>query len=136
RQASKVVVNCFGSRLQPQDFKEKGKQLSESGPMHFSTVDLEQSALGRAFVEAGRLLGLRFRLTQSTVFRGQRWGTLEGYLRPVLGKRKNLHVLLVTHATKGKASFTRSSKIDSGICLRGAEIHTMFVDPRYIGTQT
>jgi hypothetical protein len=72
--------------------------------MHISQVDAGNSVLGKAFIEAGKELamtfkGLHFSTAQSTVFKGQRWSSLDGYLRPVLG-RHNLHVLLKTQVTK------------------------------------
>ncbi|XP_063232717.1 neither inactivation nor afterpotential protein G isoform X2 [Bacillus rossius redtenbacheri] len=71
----------------------------EGGTMHVTTVDVRLSPLARAFAEAGRLLGLPFGPAQSTVRRGQRWGSLDAYLRPAL-HRPNLHVLLGTLVAK------------------------------------
>jgi hypothetical protein len=72
--------------------------------MHISHVDVGNSVLGKAFIDAGNELGMTFKglnfsTVQSTVFKGQRWSSLDGYLRPKLGQH-NLHVLLNTQVTK------------------------------------
>jgi choline dehydrogenase-like flavoprotein len=72
--------------------------------MHISHVDVGNSVLGRVFVEAGHELAVTFKnlsfsTANSTVFKGRRWSSLDGYLRPALG-RHNLHVLLKTQVTR------------------------------------
>ncbi|KAJ9586647.1 hypothetical protein L9F63_019749 [Diploptera punctata] len=71
--------------------------------MHVSEVD-DDSELGKAFLKAGEELSsifeaVKFSTVKSTIFKGQRWSSLDGYLRPALG-RPNLHVLLNTQVNK------------------------------------
>jgi hypothetical protein len=79
-------------------------QVNVEPRMHISHVDVDISVLGKAFIDAGNELamtfkGLSFSTVQSTVYKGQRWSSLDGYLRPTLGHH-NLHVLLNTQVTK------------------------------------
>lgn len=72
--------------------------------MHISHVDVGNSVLGKVFIEAGHELAVTFKnlsfsTAHSTVFKGRRWSSLDGYLRPALG-RHNLHVLLKTQVTR------------------------------------
>jgi choline dehydrogenase-like flavoprotein len=72
--------------------------------MHISHEDIGNSVLGKVFIEAGRELAVTFKnlsfsTAKSTVFKGRRWSSLDGYLRPALG-RPNLHVLLNTQVTR------------------------------------
>ena len=67
-------------------------------------MDIKDSLLGEAFMNAGEEVsssfkGLKFSTAQSTIFKGQRWSSLDGYLRPALG-RPNLHVLLNAKVNK------------------------------------
>ena len=77
--------------------------------MHVIEVDTNESALGNAFVKASEELSslfqsVKFLTAQSTIFKGQRWSSLDGYLRPVLG-RPNLHVLLNAEVKKVSLNF-------------------------------
>ncbi|XP_042227977.1 neither inactivation nor afterpotential protein G-like [Homarus americanus] len=73
-------------------------------------VHTAASTLTDTFLAAGKELGLPVgnlnddidygvMAAETTVFKGRRWSTATGYLRPALG-RPNLHVLLHTHVTK------------------------------------
>ncbi|MPC96534.1 Glucose dehydrogenase [FAD, quinone] [Portunus trituberculatus] len=68
------------------------------------------STLTSTFLEAGKELGLPVgnlnddidygvMAARTTVFKGRRWSSFTGYLKPALG-RPNLHVMLHTQVTK------------------------------------
>ncbi|XP_064108127.1 neither inactivation nor afterpotential protein G-like isoform X1 [Macrobrachium nipponense] len=76
-------------------------------PLRVTTAN---STLSYVFLEAGKELGLPvgnlnddidygLMAAQTNVYRGNRWSSVKGYLRPALG-RPNLHVLVNAHATK------------------------------------
>ncbi|CAL4107045.1 unnamed protein product, partial [Meganyctiphanes norvegica] len=76
-------------------------------PIRTVTAD---SQITQAFLQAGKELGLPVgnlnedidygvMAAETTVFKGRRWSTAKGYLRPALG-RSNLHVLLHTRVIK------------------------------------
>ncbi|XP_069942721.1 L-sorbose 1-dehydrogenase-like isoform X2 [Cherax quadricarinatus] len=73
-------------------------------------VHTSDSILSDTFLDAGRELGLPVgnlnddidhgvMAAETMVYKGQRWSTAAGYLRPALG-RPNLHVLLHSHVNK------------------------------------
>ncbi|XP_069696324.1 neither inactivation nor afterpotential protein G isoform X2 [Periplaneta americana] len=101
------------SDIQHKCHKDYKMVKNNARPMiHITEVDVSDSALGQAFLDAGKELAeeyedLSFSTAQSTVFKGQRWSSLDGYLRPVLG-RSNLHVMLNTKVTKVVTDDTRS----------------------------
>ncbi|PSN54282.1 hypothetical protein C0J52_06980 [Blattella germanica] len=93
--------------------KENGQPF-----LYVNEVDTNDSELSRAFLNARKELsasfeGIKFNAAQSTVFKGQRWSSLEGYLRPILG-RPNLHVLLNAQVLK--------VVIDHGRKVQGVEL--------------
>jgi choline dehydrogenase-like flavoprotein len=89
-------------------------QASARPLMHISHVDVGNSVLGKAFIEAGHELSVTFKnlsfsAAHNTVFKGRRWSSLDGYLRPALG-RHNLHVLLKTQVTRVMRTITNTYK--------------------------
>ncbi|XP_033607228.1 glucose dehydrogenase [FAD, quinone] [Cryptotermes secundus] len=99
--------------------------------MHISHVDVGNSVLGKVFIEAGHELAVTFKnlsfsTAHSTVFKGRRWSSLDGYLRPALGRR-NLHVLLKTQVTR---VVTDNGRVVQGVELRSSGDFTKFVRSR------
>ncbi|XP_021937871.1 neither inactivation nor afterpotential protein G isoform X3 [Zootermopsis nevadensis] len=108
------------------------KRVKAQPRMHISHVDVGNSVLGKAFIDAGNELamafkGLSFSTVQSTVYKGQRWSSLDGYLRPTLGQH-NLKVLLNTRVTKVVFD---NARVVQGVELRmSGDLSTKFVRSR------
>lgn len=90
------MENATEVRLQ---FMTSLSSLLFQAPMKLKPIS-DQDELYKAFKQASAILKDKytsFRRTTATVNDGRRHGTLDGYLKPAMG-RKNLHVLLRTQA--------------------------------------